>query len=83
MNDATKAIAAYHMIEKAKELLSGGEDKNLLDACRLVENMARSIGKDCQIIFTDKQVSVAPLWWAGEATGKTLYEALIEARRVE
>lgn len=52
----------------------------LSDACRLVENYARSLGKDCQIIFTDTMVSVAPLSWSGDATGKTLYEALTEAR---
>lgn len=53
----------------------------LLEACRLVENVARSLGKDCQIIFTDTVVSVAPLSWAGDSTGKTLYDALTDARK--
>lgn len=57
------------------------EKQQLADACRLVENMARSLGKDCQIIFTDTVVSVAPLSWSGDSTGKTLYEALLDARK--
>ena len=56
-------------------------DLKLWEACRLVENVARSIGKDCRIIFTDTAVSVAPLSWAGDSTGKILYDALKEARK--
>lgn len=56
------------------------DELELLEACRLVEDVARSLGKDCQIIFTDTVVSVAPLSWAGDSTGKTLYDALTDAR---
>ena len=55
----------------------------LEEACQIVEMYSRSIGADCQIIFTDSLVSVAPLSWAGDATGKTLFEALKEAKRNE
>lgn len=55
------------------------KEERLREACRLVENVARSLGKDCQIIFTDECVSVAPVSWAGDSTGKTLYDALCDA----
>ncbi len=55
--------------------------KNLEDACLLVENFARTLGKDCQIIFTDDGVEVAPLSWAGSETAKSLYTALTNARK--
>lgn len=56
-------------------------EDQLRESCRLVENVARSLGKDCQIIFTDDRVSVAPVSWAGDSTGKTLYDALCDARK--
>lgn len=56
-------------------------DNELKEACVIVERFARSLGKDCQVIFTDDGVSVAPLSWSGDATGDTLYEALTEARK--
>jgi len=55
--------------------------QELAAACRIVENVARSLGKDCQILFTDTVVSVAPLSWSGDSTGETLYEALTDARK--
>ena len=52
---------------------------NLTDACREIENLCRSLGRDCQVIFTDKGVSIAPLSWAGDSFASTLYDALDEA----
>lgn len=51
----------------------------LKDPCRTIENLCRSLGKDCQIIFTDKGVSIAPLSWSGDCFNKTLYDTLIQA----
>ncbi len=56
------------------------KDEATMDACRIVENIARSIGKDCQIMFLDKCVTVAPPEWTGKSSGKTLYDALLDAR---
>jgi hypothetical protein len=55
------------------------EKNELRNACRLVENVCRSLGKDCQVIFTDKLVSVAPPEWAGDSTGVTLFDAIQDA----
>jgi hypothetical protein len=44
-------------------------------ACVIVERLARSIGKDCQIIFTNDGVSIAPLSWSGDSFGDTLATA--------
>lgn len=49
------------------------------EACQLVENRCRRLGKDCQIIFTDVCVEVAPLSWAGSSTGRTLADAINKA----
>ncbi len=56
------------------------KDDEIMAACVLVERVARSIGKDCEIIFTDEGVQVALLSWGGCSTGETLYEALKDAR---
>lgn len=55
------------------------DDISLEDACRVVERYARRLGKDCQIIFLDTEVSVAPLSWAGDSTGETLFDAMFAA----
>jgi hypothetical protein len=49
------------------------------EACRTVENLCRALGKDCQVIFGIDFVSVAPLEWPGDSTGKTLADALQDA----
>lgn len=54
--------------------------KKLRDACRVVERYARTIGKDCEVIFLDDGVQVAPLSWSGSVFSDDLYEALTEAR---
>lgn len=51
-------------------------EKKFRDACRVVESMTRSIGPDCQIIFTDGDVQVAPLSWSGCVNESSLYRAL-------
>jgi hypothetical protein len=48
-------------------------------ACETVERLARSIGKDCQIIFTKDGVSIAPLSAGGDTWGPDLYQTLKEA----
>lgn len=55
------------------------EQQELEKACRLVENLCRSLGKDTQVIFGTRVVSVAPPAWVGDSTGVTLYEALTDA----
>jgi hypothetical protein len=57
------------------------KDMEFANACTLVENFARTLGKDCQIIFADDGVEVAPLSWAGSTVEKTLYQSLTEARK--
>jgi hypothetical protein len=49
---------------------------NLREACDIVEAMARRVGKDCEIIFADDFVQVAPLGDPGYTAGATLYLAL-------
>lgn len=56
-------------------------DAELKRACELVERYARSIGKDCEVIFLDDGVQVALLSWGGDVFDETLYDALKEARR--
>lgn len=48
-------------------------------ACEIVERMARGCGRDCEIIFGDDFVQVAPLADAGDTTSGSLYDALTEA----
>ena len=49
------------------------------EACLIVERLCRAVGRDCQVIFTDDGVSIAPLEWGGDETGRTLDETLEEA----
>lgn len=56
-------------------------DTELKRACEVVERYARAVGKDCEIIFTDDGVQVAPLSWSGSVFEETLYTALKEARQ--
>lgn len=51
-------------------------------ACEIVEQMARDVGKDCEIIFLDGAVQVAPLGDSGYSDGDNLYEALTEALKI-
>lgn len=54
-------------------------DATEVAACQIVENICRSLGKDCQVIFGTRVVSVAPPIWGGDSTGTTLAEALEDA----
>ena len=56
---------------------------SLEDACEVVEKYARSIGQDCEIIFTDNRVQVALLSWSGDVTAPSLFEALTDAIQLE
>lgn len=56
-------------------------DAELKKACELVERYARAVGKDCEIIFLDDGVQVAPPSWGGSVFNETLYDALKEARQ--
>lgn len=58
------------------------EMASLQKACKIVERYARSIGKDCEIIFTNQGVQVAPLSWSGDVLEEDLFSALMEAIRV-
>ena len=58
-------------------------DGELENACLIVERACRSLGKDCQVIFTLDGVEIAPLSWPGSSTGKTLFAALQDAMTVE
>lgn len=49
-------------------------------ACRIVENMLRSLGgKNVQVSVTPDVVEVAPVEWTGSSTGESLSEALEDA----
>ena len=55
-----------------------------VDACRVVENLLRSLGGKCvQVSVMPDVVSVAPVEWAGDSTGKTLAEALADALKAQ
>lgn len=56
-------------------------EQQLRAACQIVETYARAIGPDCEIIFCEKDVQVAPLSWGGCVNADTLYDALKEARQ--
>ena len=56
-------------------------DTELKQACEIVERYARSLGKDCEVIFLDDGVQIAPPSWSGAVFEETLYTALKEARR--
>jgi hypothetical protein len=56
--------------------LTTNDFEKLKDPCRIIENLCRSLGRDCQIIFTDEGVSIAPLSWAGDCFDKTFYDCL-------
>ena len=58
-------------------------EEEIQDVCRILENRFRQLGKDCQVVFANSFVSVAPTSWAGDATGKDLYSALIEAEKCQ
>lgn len=59
------------------------DEQTFKEACALVESFMRSIGPRCQSVLCEdgRTVSVAPLAWGGDATGPTLYDALIEAKK--
>lgn len=54
-------------------------EQQLRVACQIVEMYARAIGPDCEIIFCEKDVQIAPLRWKGCVNAETLYDALTEA----
>lgn len=58
-------------------------EEQFKDACRLVENRCRALGKNCEVIFMPDGVQVAPPSWPGAAVGKTLHDAIKEAEKVE
>ena len=54
--------------------------KEQKEACRIVENLLRSLGgSNIQVSVTKNHVEVAPVEWSGSSTGKTLAEALSDA----
>ena len=55
------------------------EEQEFEKFCRILERRCRSLGKDCQVIFTDEGVSIAPPKWAGDSFGISLYKALLDA----
>ena len=85
MSTATETAAAKSMWGITKRqcdaILKRKQQKELRLACEVVERYARTIGKDCQIVFADTFVEVAPLSWAGSETAPTLFKALTNARR--
>ena len=64
--------------------MSAEADK-LKEACKVVEEYARRVGPDCEVIFmtnkdgTSGGVQVAPLGCGGACVEPTLYEALQDA----
>jgi hypothetical protein len=52
---------------------------NIPEACLIVERLCRSLGRDCQVIFTVDGVEIAPLSAPGSTTGGDLYSTLKEA----
>jgi hypothetical protein len=57
------------------------KEETIEGVCRIIENRCRQLGKDCQIIFANDGVSVAPLSWSGDAFDKDLYTALLDAEK--
>ena len=55
-------------------------DNELERACHIVEILCRSLGRNCQVSFSDTSVEIAPVSWPGESSGPTLYEALKDAQ---
>ncbi len=55
------------------------KDTELQKACRLIENIARGLGKDCTIMFLRDSVTIAPPSWSGESSGENLYWAIMDA----
>jgi len=50
------------------------------EACRIVENLLRSLGgSNIQVSVTPNFVEVAPVEWSGSSTDKTLAGALNDA----
>jgi hypothetical protein len=54
-------------------------EQQLRAACEIVETYARAVGPNCEIIFCEKDVQIAPLHWSGCVNAETLYDALVEA----
>lgn len=55
-------------------------DKELLrQSCNIVERLCRSLGQDCTVVFNEYGVSIAPASWAGDSSGDTLFETLLDA----
>lgn len=59
--------------------MNAAQRKELKSACEKVERFARLIGRDCQVLFLDNEVQVAPLSWGGAVNEPTLYDALVQA----
>lgn len=56
-------------------------EEELRNACQLVENWARSLGEDCEIILSLGDVQVAPASWSGCVNEIDLFTALTEASK--
>lgn len=71
------------MNKKAKTTKKVFTDRQmkLFNACEVVEKFARSVGKDCEIIFTVDGVQMAPLSWRGCITSNSLYGAFVESQK--
>ncbi len=52
-------------------------------ACVVVERLCRAVGRDCQVIFLDDGVQLAPLQWSGDVNEESLADALDEALVVD
>lgn len=70
---------------KAQRFLRRSEqcsrDAELKKACEIVESRCRSVGRDCQVIFSNAGVEIAPLSWAGSETACDFFTALKQAAR--
>lgn len=60
-------------------VLKAEKQEALRAACEVVERFARSVGRDCEVVFTADDVQVACLSWSGCVNAPTLYEALTQA----
>ena len=58
-------------------------EKDIRSVCKIIENRLRALGPDCQIQLLSDTVTVAPPRWSGEASGDSLYEALLDAETNE
>ena len=51
--------------------------------CKIIENRFRALGRNCEVIFCDDGVSIAPPAWPGDSFGPDLFTALRDAETVK